>query len=598
MRTTELTDKQARFIQLRADGWSYSDIAAMLGISKGSCSNWAKRYAAEINKAAAKLREPKPGPLPKPLPKVLKKKIPRVVDITDKLSFDSNPDELSLDHYLTPEFKERHKKRGVTPKELEGLEQLENAAKEIGIEARKAIEQSTAHWQLKAMIHDHIANEVAVLGELLNEIFGQSPITKQLLKISFAYLVEDSKQLLEEAEQYLKDYVESLPPEEREKLQTEIEEKQAAATRPEDITVLDTCDEKAKDIIASNTTAKIQNYFDNFNMYAAALYGAVTGNLFKINTTVKKPNIDKITGNATIKLDNGFVLSIENYDRTEREWRVSTAKLVRFCTVLLAENNHYREKNIEAIQTDVMFKLTDYMELLGTPITAANKKWVRAKVRADIDTLDNSRFKWEENRRGKNRAYLNIPILGGPSGIDKHGNVLICFSKEFARYLVQDAYVTKQYSLLLLKTDERNPLIMPLGDKILTYSGNYNNIRRGTANILSVKTLLATCKMQIPSYKTVMNEDRHWERRIREPLEKALDSMPFMHWHYCNPKGAPLTEEQLADNSYSSFIGSYVHFDLIDAPDQTKQVQAYVEKKARKRKRKSDTKRASDKDEK
>lgn len=597
MRTTELTDKQARFIQLRADGWSYSDIAAMLGISKGSCSNWAKRYAAEINKAAAKLREPKAKPLPKPLPKVLKKKIPRVVDITDKLSFDSNPNKLSINHYLTPEFKERHERGELTPAELEDLKQLENTAREIGIEARKAFEQSTAHWQLKLMVNDYLINETKYLGQYLNEVFGRSSVTLQLLKISFASIVESLNPLLAELEQWLTDYIETLPPEERERLQTEIGQEQAAATRPEDITVLDACDEKANDIIASNTTAKIQNYLDN-NMYAAALYGAVTGNLFAINTTAKKPNIDKITGNATIKLDNGFVLSIENYDRTEREWRVSTIKLLRFCTILLAENNHYREKNIEAIQTDVMFKLTDYMELLGTPITAANKKWVRAKVRADIDTLDNSRFKWEEKWGGKDRAYLNIPLLGGPSGIDKHGNVLICFSKEFAKYLVQDGYVTKQYSLLLLKTDERNPLIMPLGDKILTYSSIYNNIRRGTANIISVKTLLDTCKMQIPSYKTVMNEDRHWERRIKEPLEKALDSMPFMHWHYCNPKGAPLTEEQLADNSYSSFIGSYVHFDLIDAPDQTKQVQAYVEKKARKRKRKSDTKRASDKDEK
>ena len=597
MRTTELTDKQERFIQLRAEGWSYSDISAMLGISKGSCSNWAKRYTLEINNAAAKLREPKAKPLPKPLPKVLKKKIPRVVDITDKLSFDSNPNKLSINHYLTPEFKERHERGELTPAELEDLKQLENTAREIGIEARKAFEQSTAHWQLKLMVNDYLINETQYLGQYLNEVFGRSSVTLQLLKISFASIVESLNPLLAELEQWLTDYIETLPPEERERLQTEIGQEQAAATRPEDITVLDACDEKANDIIASNTTAKIQNYLDN-NMYAAALYGAVTGNLFAINTTAKKPNIDKITGNATIKLDNGFVLSIENYDRTEREWRVSTIKLLRFCTILLAENNHYREKNIEAIQTDVMFKLTDYMELLGTPITAANKKWVRAKVRADIDTLDNSRFKWEEKWGGKDRAYLNIPLLGGPSGIDKHGNVLICFSKEFAKYLVQDGYVTKQYSLLLLKTDERNPLIMPLGDKILTYSSIYNNIRRGTANIISVKTLLDTCKMQIPSYKTVMNEDRHWERRIREPLEKALDSMPFMHWHYCNGKNVPLTEEQLADNSYSSFIGSYVHFDLIDAPDQTKQVQAYVEKKARKKKRKSDTKRASDKDEK
>ena len=51
MITTNRTEQQKQFIQLRAQGKSYSDISAELGISKSSCSNWAKKYAAEIERA-------------------------------------------------------------------------------------------------------------------------------------------------------------------------------------------------------------------------------------------------------------------------------------------------------------------------------------------------------------------------------------------------------------------------------------------------------------------------------------------------------------------------------------------------------------------
>lgn len=52
--TTELTDKQRQFIELRRAGKTYSEIAEQLGISKGTCSKWGKKFSLEIIGAAQK----------------------------------------------------------------------------------------------------------------------------------------------------------------------------------------------------------------------------------------------------------------------------------------------------------------------------------------------------------------------------------------------------------------------------------------------------------------------------------------------------------------------------------------------------------------
>lgn len=520
MITTNRTEQQKQFIQLRAQGKSYSDISAELGISKSSCSNWAKKYAAEIEHA----KKQKPADSGKAKP-VKKDQCVRGFSVT---------------------------RREITT--LKSFEDVIHLAAKI--------------------VSDQPESEQRVVTGVIEPGDAMEDITEAL---SFILSVIS----------YYNKYIQLLPPEEQNEALKDLEQQlRAYGKKPKQL---------QRSGIEPPTAAKLPTI--NFDKsYAAALSAGITTNLSTINTTISQPEIDPVTGNATIKLGNGFVLHIENYARTGREWKVSTIKLLRYCTILLAKANHYREKNPSAIQTDVVFTIADYMKLLGKSQTERIRKRVRAQLIADIDTLDNSRIKWTEKRKGRNRAdraFLNTPLLGGSSGINKQGNVIVRFSREMAEYLVQDAFFT-QYPLLLFKTDERNPVILPLGDKLSTHSSIDNNIRRGTANIISVKKLLKTLQAQIPSYKTVMNGDRHWERRIKDVLEKALDSMrDGVRWEYCNSKGLPLSDEQLADTSYANFASLYIHFEMIGAPDQTERLQAKAER-ARKRKAKKANKKESD----
>lgn len=578
---TKRTEQQEQFIQLRAQGKSYNDISAELGISKGSCSNWAKRYAAEIERAAQNPQRPAEN-LPKPKP--TKKKAPRVVDITHKLEFNNKPDDRPFNHYLTPDFRERYKRGDITEEERIDIETMQQAIKEIA-EAFKS-----------SHINDEINEMARATAEMLQKNIGESMRQIKLefstsgIKSAINSLLESYKPLAEQLGKYVEEQIAALPPEEQAKLRAELAEQKAAGSTGEQPQA---DSGTTTDIIAAAAAAKIQNIvFDR--VFATVLSGAITNHLSTINTTIHKPEINKVTGKATVKLGNGFALHIENYDRTGREWKVSTIKLLHICTLLLTENNHYREKNPDAIKLTVAFSVSDYMQLRGIPNNKSSRKEARATLKKDLDTLGNSSIDWAEKTKGRRkseRSYLNTPILGGSYGIDRQGNVVVTFSKQFAEYLIQDAFLM-QYALPLLKTDERNANTYPLGCKLTLHSSIDHNIKAGTDKIISVKKALEICP-NIPTYEELIaRNERHWERYIKESLEKALDSLTFAKWEYCNAKGQPLTDEQLADNRYSSFIGLYIHFDLIDAPDQTKRLKAKAER-ASKRKARNDTKRTA-----
>ena len=51
------TDKQQRFIQLRAEGWSFARIAQDLGVSKPTLIKWSRKYRFEIQNHRAILME-------------------------------------------------------------------------------------------------------------------------------------------------------------------------------------------------------------------------------------------------------------------------------------------------------------------------------------------------------------------------------------------------------------------------------------------------------------------------------------------------------------------------------------------------------------
>lgn len=292
--------------------------------------------------------------------------------------------------------------------------------------------------------------------------------------------------------------------------------------------------------------------------YIAMLNGTATNQLTNINTNATAPTIDIITGNATIE-QGTLKVFIDKYSELKGV-RTSTLKLLDACTMYLTKQNTYRGNN-EKINTNITIPLEQYMTLCGIPLTKSSKDKTRRKVKEDLETLFHMSLEWTESSGKKIKDFAKMRMCDKIAIV--RGNINFNFSKDMARYLT-DAYIM-QYPMELLKVDERNSNLYPLGRKLLLHYSINNNRKKGTSNIISVKALLEVCP-DIPTYENVMSEGRQLDQRIKNPLQKALDALKFINWEYSNSKGIPLTEEQLLSIDYKTFEKLYIKFNVIGFP--------------------------------
>ena len=321
--------------------------------------------------------------------------------------------------------------------------------------------------------------------------------------------------------------------------------------------------------------------------------GMATNQFTNISTRSNPPEVDAITGNATI-VQGSLKVFIDGYNELTGGLRISTYKLLDACTIILTQQNNYRGKD-EQIEPLVSMPVDHFMTLCGIPLTKSSKDKTRRKVKEDLDTIYHISVEWEETSGHKTKSFAKMRLCDKVALV--RGNIIISFSMDMAKYLT-NAYVM-QYPMELFKIDERNPNSYHIGKKLLLHNSIDNNRRKGTANILSVKSLLEVCRPDIPTYEQVLATDRALDRRIKTPFDTALNSLnTFINWEYCNSKGVPLTTEQLQATDYSTFEKLFIKFDVPGVPDQTARLAARSEEakyRAEKKKR-TTTKRRTDKD--
>ena len=300
--------------------------------------------------------------------------------------------------------------------------------------------------------------------------------------------------------------------------------------------------------------------------FSPMLQGTGSNRFSQISTRTSAPEIDNITGVATVALDN-WTLKLDGYASTTGI-RPSTHKLLNACVIALTSRNSYRGSG--NIETFVDIPLREYAELLGKQPSKASIDDVRKKVKEDLETLFQCRLSWKEKKGTKSEDFADVRIISSKE--IRAGIIRVGFSPELAKYLT-GAYIM-QFPKALFRVDERNPSTIVLGRKLAFHFGVDNNQQKGTANIISVKSLLAECQQTIPGHDVVINSDKRVGDRIIKPFEDALNSLDFVTWEYANAKGVPLTDAQLENPAYTAFIKWFVKFEIKDFPDQTTRLEA------------------------
>lgn len=315
----------------------------------------------------------------------------------------------------------------------------------------------------------------------------------------------------------------------------------------------------------------------------------------KFRTTATKNIVIDRNGNGTIEQE-GFKAFMKDYSRLKGGLTTGAKKLLDAGAIELTNSNHYRAKPEQAINTTVSISLEKYGILRGYEIsprttetpeeeTAEKNRLrnvmceIRKRANLELDLLYCLSLSWTEPGKKKNADYKDVRVLQS-KGI-RNGYINMRFSEDMAAYLLQ-AY-EMNYPTALQALDERNPRNYNVGYKLAYHHSIDRNRTKGTNCIIGVESLLAACG-DIPTYEEIQaSRDRgHWEQRIKEPLEKALDSNVetgvVTSWEYSNSKGVPLNEEQIAIPDYQTFISLYIHFEMRNEPDQSERLQRKAER--------------------
>lgn len=305
-----------------------------------------------------------------------------------------------------------------------------------------------------------------------------------------------------------------------------------------------------------------------FNHYMPFYQGVGTNLFSQLSTKTTKPAVDPFS--SCVSMEKGkFRMEIKDFEKIDADFSVQTHKLFDALVLGLSAQNTYHSKKTP-INTFVTIHLNDFITLCGKPRSKATKDETRKRVKKDLDLLYNASIEWKETRNGKEINYARMRICDRV-GIEK-GYIVVNFTLSMAEYLI-NAFVS-MYPLALLSLDNRQSNAYYLGKKLAFHFGLRNNIAKGSNNCISVTALLAATP-DIPDIKTIEEMDPgHWDRRIRQPLEKSLDILVnhglLGNWRYC------LSGKKEVDNLngytkiYTSYAKLYICFSMPDFPQKNR----------------------------
>lgn len=255
-------------------------------------------------------------------------------------------------------------------------------------------------------------------------------------------------------------------------------------------------------------------------------------------------------------------------------------KISDMVDLVFANNNvHGTRTNLNR---DVRLSFREVMEHLGKKQTARNRTEFRKQLEEQIlPTIAQTSLELKD----KDGNWLQI-YRGAAVGANVKKDIIYFeLTPKYAEYL--NTGNMSQYNYRTFKLgSSNNPLPYYLARKLQDhYFHDGNRSRKDkegnpqpTNNIIRIKTLLNFCTDTIPSYEDVQRTDRgHWVKRIRQPLEAALNDMTsvgLFEWQYCKRGLAEATPQEISTNDFRKWSELYITLKLIpEEPDQSKRLE-------------------------
>ena len=298
-------------------------------------------------------------------------------------------------------------------------------------------------------------------------------------------------------------------------------------------------------------------------------------------------------GMGVLKMEGDkYALYLRNYNNLTHGLTISAQKLLDVCVWGLTEQNTRGETDPNEINTVVEFSLRDYMKYCNIPPTESSLDKTRRNVKNDIETLMNLLIDFRDTGIKTKHNLTELCRVIGYSQI-KNSKITVTFIPQLAIHLL-NAYIT-YYPLKLLQVDGHDDYAFYIGRQYFLHRSIRRNQAKGTADILSVKTLLNLIPNIPTEAQLKTTNDRHYLRRIKDPFETSMDKLAdldIFKWRYCKRKKQPLTSEDLTrdgqfyielmsdteaseditiqsrDIDFKSFMDAYILFEPTDYPMQ------------------------------
>ena len=334
-------------------------------------------------------------------------------------------------------------------------------------------------------------------------------------------------------------------------------------------------------------------YSDYFTVYSGKIFETLAG--------LNSNNILISTKDQTVLEKNDVQMIFEKLDETGLTG-VNANKLLMVAAGQFTRDIPYNRKGNQLIvSTRVTIPLNEYLRCLkydideretSTPEEAEKErkrvknlvKSCQKRVADDLKALGAVKLTWHDTVKGKEQDFYETRLIQS-WGI-RNGYISVNLSTDLAEYLVQCPMI--YYPTALLGVDPRAVNAYNIGLKLAKRASMDSNIRRGTANRLKIENLLKVTNIDIDNI--LENDIRHWERRIKDVFETALDKLVdvglLSDWRYTLAKGEELTDSDAYNiTDYETFRDLYLQFELADAPDHTERLQRKDEaiRKARKK---------------
>lgn len=347
--------------------------------------------------------------------------------------------------------------------------------------------------------------------------------------------------------------------------------------------VFDQVIEKARELLEGEpeNAEELSEFFDGLREYMVVPRPKGIEQFLNISVTGNSERLVKVTENITVAFSGR--LAIEEQ------------KINEMLRLAFANANPYGAK--KGLHKTIEIGLAKTMEILDKPNNTNNKKAFTRKLRNEIlpnisHTFIERRVKVKNKKSGKlEEVTEHWEIGGGYWKVDPRNDVIIFkFSDEYAQYLNKGTFSQLNYKTLRLGT-QKNPLPFYLAQKLQSQYFNDGNRNRTPATnaILSIEAILKWCANDfnncLPSYEDLeneigkdgRNETRHWARRIREPLEAALNeiqSADLFKWEYCKQGMKKATKKETTTANFSEWQKLYITFQLIpEEPDQSERLE-------------------------